>query len=286
MTADTTGLIKGCDISAIQGNVDFPSLVAAGYQFCVFRCFVGNSNKDSLYDKNVAGATAAGLKVAAYHFIYPLPTIPSQPKRDPKVQAAMHVQAAGNVSVVCCDMEWPYPRNWAQWACSAPQIVEWVTTYLQEYERLSGIRPLVYTYSSFAQSIHLPASFAQTYKLWIASYTNKPSIPAPWTDWAMWQSSGGAEKLPNGVAVDIDYVKDLSLWDVAPGVPVPATSVPVQTVSTPDPVAVPIPMQTSSPADVVASAAVTKNNAISAQSSVFTYAFSALRSVLGNIFKS
>ncbi|CAM6003612.1 unnamed protein product, partial [Sphagnum balticum] len=56
----------------------------------------------SKYDQNVAGATAAGLKVACYHFVYPLPPLASQPTRDPKVQAQMHVAAAGNsVTVVC-----------------------------------------------------------------------------------------------------------------------------------------------------------------------------------------
>lgn len=239
---DTSTLIKGIDISVIQGNIDWPSVVAAGYQFVICRCGVGNGGKDSMYDKNVAGARAAGLKVAAYHFVYPLPPLASQPTRDPKVQAQMHVKDAGDVPVICCDLEWPEQQNWAHWGCTAPQIVQWTIDYLQEYERLSGIRPVVYTYPSFAHGIQLPADFGQTYTLWIASYTASPAIPAPWTDWVMWQNSGGTQKLPNGVPVDTDYAKDLSLWDAAPAPVVPAPD------PTPAPVIVPTPAPAPAPA--------------------------------------
>jgi lysozyme len=248
---DTSTLIKGIDVSVIQGNIDWASVAAAGYQFAICRCGVGNEKgKDSKYDQNVAAATAAGLKVAAYHFVYPLPPLASQPARSPQAQAQMHVAAAGSVPVVCCDLEWPVPQDWAKWGCSAAQIVQWTLDYLQEYERLSGIRPIVYTYPSFASSIQLPASFADTYKLWIASYTASPAIPHPWTDWVMWQNSGGTQKLPNGVPVDTDYAKDLSLWDAAPVAPTPDPTpapapAPVDPTPAPAPVPAPVPAPSS-----------------------------------------
>lgn len=247
-----TELIKGIDISVIQGTVDFAAVAATGVQFVICRCGVGNGGKDSMYDKNVAAAQAAGLKVAAYHFVYPLPPLASQPTRDPKVQAQMHVNDAGAVPVICCDLEWPTPQDWSKWGCTAAQIVEWTLEYLQAYESLSGIRPIVYTYPSFASSIKLPDSFAQTYKLWIASYTASPAVPKPWTDWVMWQNSGGTQKLPNGVPVDTDFAKDLSLWDVQPD-PVAAPTVDLTPAAAPapplpapmPPVATPAPPATS-----------------------------------------
>ena len=206
-------LVKGIDISSIQGNVDFKSVKDAGYEFVIIRCAVGNNGSDSLYAKNVAAATAAGLKVGCYNFVFPLPNNTANSTRDPKVQAAMHYKAAGDMKVVFCDLEWPPPQDWSKWSCSAPQIVEWSLTYLKEYERLSGVRPIIYIYPNFAQNIKLPQSVGQDYKLWIASYTNQPVIPSPWTDWVVWQNTGGTEKLPNGVPVDTNFAKDLSLWD-------------------------------------------------------------------------
>ncbi len=235
-------LIKGVDISIIQGNVDFQALAASGVQFVICRCGVGNSSKDKLYDTNIAKAKAAGLKVMAYNFVYPLPPLLSQPLRDPKKQAALHVQWA-NGELAACDLEWPTPDQWAKWGCSAEQIVQWTIDYLEEYERLSGIRPIVYTYPNFAQNIKLPASFGQKYQLWIASYTPTPHVPAPWTDWVLWQDSGGTQKLSNGVPVDTDKAKDLSLWGttVTPPAPDPTPAPPPDPVPTPDPVPPPPP---------------------------------------------
>lgn len=235
---DTTNLVKGIDISTIQGNVDFAAVAATGVQFVICRCGVGNGGKDSLYDHNIAAAAAAGLKVAAYHFVYPLPPANGQPLRDPVKQAQLHAGWAGNVPVVCCDLEWPVPQDWAKWDCSAAQIVQWTIAYLEAYEAATNIRPVVYTYPSFASSIHLPADFGQKYQLWIASYTATPAIPAPWTDWVMWQNSGGSEKLLNGVAVDTDFAKDLSLWNtvatvVDPAIPVATTTPPLDVPVTP-----------------------------------------------------
>lgn len=241
-------LIKGIDISTIQGNVDFAACKAAGLDFVVCRCGVGNGGKDALYDKNVAAATAAGLKVAAYNFIYPLPPLASQPLRDPVKQAQLHAQWTGkNVSVVACDLEWPTPDAWAKWGCTADQIVQWTVAYLEAFEQLTGIRPIVYTYPFFANAIKLPASFAAKYKLWIASYqAGAPFVPHPWTDWVMWQDSSGPYHLPvSGAVVDTDKMKALAdLWpDQAPEVPAPPP---------PDPTPAPLPPPPPDPVPVVA----------------------------------
>lgn len=218
-------LVKGIDISSIQGNVDFVACKAAGLDFVVCRCGVGNGGKDANFDKNVAAATAAGLQVAAYNFIYPLPSLASQPLRDPVKQAQLHANwVGGKCSVVACDLEWPAPQDWAKWGCTAAQIVQWTVTYLQAYEAATGVRPIVYTYPYFAQAIQLPQSFADTWKLWIASYqANAPAIPHPWTDWAMWQDSSGPYHLPTtGAIVDTDKMKSLAnLWPDVPIAPVP-----------------------------------------------------------------
>jgi len=240
---DTSNLILGCDVSVIQGNIDWVSLFAANYRFAIIRCGVGNGGKDKNYDVNVAGAKAAGLKVMAYNFLYPLPVIPSQPTRDPKVQAKMHADWT-NGELCSIDLEWPVPQQFSHWNCNPQQIIDWTTTYLETYETLTGIRPLIYSYPSFLQTVKFPTEFGQKYKLWIASYTTTPVIPAPWTDWIMWQSSGGSHKLPDGVAVDIDYVKDLDLWDFVPAVSI---SVPPPLPVAAQPVILP-PQPTSPPA--------------------------------------
>lgn len=237
-------LIKGIDVSIIQGIIDFKAVAATGVKFVVCRCGVGNGGIDTRYKQNIANAKAAGLKAMAYHFVYPLPPLPSQPLRDPKAQAQMHVNAAGG-ELAACDLEWPPPEQWAKWGCTAAQITQWAITYLETYEQLSGIRPIIYTYPYFAKAINLPDWFGQKYKLWIASYqTGHPFIPKPWTDWVMWQYSGGtgpeAQHLPNGAPVDGDRMKDLAdLWSAEVVEPEPAPQ--------PDPAPVPDPVPAPPP---------------------------------------
>jgi lysozyme len=235
--------VPGVDISAIQGNVDFNALYASGVRFVICRCGVGNDGIDSDFAKNVAAATAAGLKVMAYHFVYPLPPLASQPLRDPVKQAQYHFNAAGPNILAACDFEWPAPQDWAQWGCSASQINQWCLTYLQEYGRLSGQTMVIYTYPYFAQSLNLPTTFAQ-YPLWIASYEPSPAVPHPWTDWVLWQNSDNGKLPTTGVLVDTDLAKDLSLWNTLPSNP-PSVVVPVQQ---PDPPATPTPAPVPTPA--------------------------------------
>ena len=256
-------MYKGYDISVIQGVLDFGAISASGVSFVICRCGVGNSNIDTNYAKNIVAGSAAGLKMACYNFAYPLPTIPSQPMRDPKAQAQYHSKSAGNVDVHCLDLEWPYPQNWAQWQCNAQQIQDWTFSYLEEYEQLTGKVCALYSYPSFLQAIKFSSEITK-YPLWIASYTSTPVIPAPWSDWAMWQNSGGSFHLPSGVAIDTDLAKDLSLWSVS-DVPAPTPSPPPEVAPTPDPVAanpIPVPAPDPTPPPVVSPPANPNNNVV------------------------
>jgi lysozyme len=203
--------IKGIDISQVQGVVIFQAVADSGIQFVAIRCGVGNDGSDRLYAADLAGAKQAGLKTIAYHFVYPLPNAVGHTGRDPVSQAQAHFAVAQG-EVACADFEWPAPQDWAKWSCSANQLNDWMLAYLIEYTRLSGKKPLLYTYPYFIAAVNPSVDFAQ-YKLWIASYQSTPTIPRPWQDWSIWQTSGGGGKLPGGAPVDTDVCKDLSIWE-------------------------------------------------------------------------
>jgi len=219
-------MIKGLDISAVQEGVDFDWLVNQGFQFVVIRCGVGNEGVDGLYKKNVAEAKAAGMKVMAYHFVYPLPSDPSHTSRDPVAQAQAHFKAA-NGELAAIDVEWPEPQDWKKWNVDANFIKQWINSYLDEYTRLSGgKKPLFYTYPNYAKLIKFDVNVSQ-YPLWIASYLQTPEIPAPWSDYYMWQTGGGDKlTLPNGIKTDTDVVKDFSYWESSSNQETPPVSPP------------------------------------------------------------
>lgn len=240
-------MYKGIDISVIQGNIDFNAVAAQDIKFCIIKGAEGNKGIDPNLNKNLAGCKAAGILTGVYSFLYPLPTIPSQPTRDPKWQAQKHFEAAqGELGFI--DLEWSAPQDWSKWGQSASQICDWTLTYLEEYTRLNGKVPVLYSYPYFIKAIKPPQDFAN-YPLWIASYQNTPAIPAPWTDWVMWQNTGGGGKLPNGAPVDTDLVKDLSLWGVQ-STKMIGTSIPSISTVQQQPATIPTPTNINSMLDL------------------------------------
>lgn len=66
-------LVQGIDVSEHQGTIDWQAVADAGIEFAIIRCgwrgYSGGSlNADTLFQENVEGALAAGLKVGVYFF--------------------------------------------------------------------------------------------------------------------------------------------------------------------------------------------------------------------------
>ncbi len=63
-----TFAIKGIDISAHNGYVDFNAVKRAGYSFAMIKATEGATHKDKAFLQNALAARRAGLRVGAYHF--------------------------------------------------------------------------------------------------------------------------------------------------------------------------------------------------------------------------
>ena len=64
--------MKGIDVSEHQGVIDWGAVAKDGVQFAVIRAGYGRelSQKDKYFERNYAGAKAAGIKVGAYWYSY------------------------------------------------------------------------------------------------------------------------------------------------------------------------------------------------------------------------
>lgn len=60
--------IKGIDLSAHNGEIDFNKVRDAGYEFVYLKATEGVDFKDARFERNTVSARRAGLKVGAYHF--------------------------------------------------------------------------------------------------------------------------------------------------------------------------------------------------------------------------
>ena len=59
---------KGVDVSRWQGTVDWAKAKKAGVEFAILRCLA--YRKDTTFDANYAGATAQGIPLGAYVYMY------------------------------------------------------------------------------------------------------------------------------------------------------------------------------------------------------------------------
>lgn len=219
-------MIRGIDVSSVQGAIDWPSVAAWGAQFAIIKCSEGNhADPDAFFARNVEGARKAGLVIGAYHFAYCLPPDPAHPGRSPEDQAAAAHRMSGGLGALdgelppVIDLEWPAPDKWAQWRCSAAQIRQWALDAIDAWTGLFDCKPMIYTYPdwwmhvgggsepTFGSCPFWPASYPHDQSAW-PSDGDRPMMLPPWTDWSCWQFSGGGIRLPNGTPVDGNVVAD------------------------------------------------------------------------------
>jgi lysozyme len=208
-------VIQGIDVSAAQGVVsvaDWATMKRQGIRFAFVKCGNGNDPTDGAFVRNIDNARAGGLIVGAYHVLFPLNPSPAHPGREPDVQARMHYFASrdrcmpGDLPTVL-DFELPTPDKWGTppgWMVDAESIADCGLAYLQEYEQLSGKRPMIYTFPWFWKAVaKVDVSAFADYRLWLARYKAPAAgTLAPWTSPTFWQYSDGGGRLPNGAPVD------------------------------------------------------------------------------------
>lgn len=227
-------LLRGVDVSVVQGIVPWDRVKAEGCDFAIMRCAVGNEPRgDVRFAENVARATAAGLVVGGYCFVFPLPHL------DARAQARHHVRLLERLGAIegelapIADLEWP-PREewkaqpdgtkalaypWRRWGCSAGQIAEWCLTYLDEAHRLTGLHWGRYTYRYWAACVGVGdhPEFDRG-PLVLADYWASGRVPtpeevaglrplAPWPAPTIIQHDGnGGLRLPNGADADFNVL--------------------------------------------------------------------------------
>lgn len=204
--ASTT--LNGVDISSAQdanGTINWTQ-VAATNQFAAIKVTEGNYYVNPNYATDAAGAVAAGMYVAAYHFANP-------PKSTGAAQADYAVANAGNYKVggqylpLMLDLEYdPYSTNWC-YGLSPTQMVNWISSFMSEATTLTGAAPIIYTPRQWWNTCTGNSTAFGSDVLWVPAYSagTPGTLPAGWSNWSLWQytSSGSVSGITG--AVDQDY---------------------------------------------------------------------------------
>lgn len=157
------GYIPGVDISNWQPNINYQALKNAGVEIAIIKATEANYYKDPYMEKHYNGCKSVDIKVGFYHFF--------RCNVDAKTQAQYfvnYIQGKSYDVKLVLDIESTEGQ-------SKSTITNMARTFLEEVQRLTGTQPMIYTYTSFANS-YLDSSLA-CYPVWIAQYS--PLNPNP-----------------------------------------------------------------------------------------------------------
>lgn len=216
-------MIKGIDISAYQGKVDFAKIKRSGIEFVMIRAGWGRSNEDTLFAYNIKNALKNGLKVGVYWFIY--------------AKDKNHID--GNISM-CEAVIRSYKDQillgvFADWEYDSDNY----RPNLSNHERSLFVKQFIEGLSKRGYQVGLYAnpdyinnkfdmSLLKQYKLWLAYY-NTTEENAKMFSPVMWQysSKGKVDGITGNVDLDylFDEVKD-------PVDPIPVKEIPKMIVNT------------------------------------------------------
>ncbi|NUU74040.1 GH25 family lysozyme [Paenibacillus xylanilyticus] len=190
------GNIQGIDVSRYQGKIDWLQVKADKREFVFIKATEGQTYTDPKFAANVKGALSAGLLVGTYHF---LRATSAEVAKAEAAHYAKSLEAVGGVKALQLPPVMDYENN--PGGISKAQINIVAKAFLTELERLTGVKPIIYTGNSFAGNFDTGLS---GYDLWIARYSNTkvPDDQPAWKTWDIWQYSDSG-KVP-GITGSVD----------------------------------------------------------------------------------
>lgn len=193
--------LQGIDVSHFNGTINWSAIAAKKEaDFAFSKATQGMGFKDPMFDDNWSKLAQTDIRRGAYHFFVPTD--------DPKEQAAFFIKNVGELTEKdlppMIDIE-----DTDMGKVSNAEFQANVLTWLKIVEAHYGVKPIIYTYTPYANEYLTHPLFAD-YKLWIAQYTKakEPIIPDTWKKkgWYMWQYTSHDEINAISGYVDVDWM--------------------------------------------------------------------------------
>jgi lysozyme len=221
--------VKGIDVSVYQGTVGWAQVKAGGWEYAYIRVSDGLNYPDSKFATNWPAAKTAGVIRGAYQFF--------RPGQDPTMQAdamVAKINAAGGLEAgdlpPVLDIE-------VTDGVASTTIQSRAKTWLQEVEKKTGVKPLVYTANFMSSAI---GTALGSYTLWVANYgATCPLMPSGWTNWKFWQNADNGSIPGISGNTDTDLFNgnktQLAALTIQPPKPPPSTPPPSEPQASNDP---------------------------------------------------
>jgi GH25 family lysozyme M1 (1,4-beta-N-acetylmuramidase) len=180
-------LVGGIDISHHQGQVDWTTVLQKKPGFIFMKATEGESLHDPQFERNWGALKGSTIPRGAYHFY--------RPQDDPGAQARFFLS---RVKLEASDLP-PVLDVEVTDAKHSAQIIAGVKQWLEEVERATNRRPILYSYTEFWRD-HLASGF-RDYPLWLAG--NRAAVET----WAFWQRGDKGEVAGISGCVDEDVFR-------------------------------------------------------------------------------
>ena len=152
-------MMKGIDVAKWNGIIDWKKVKAAGVKFAVLKAINKSNKKEDALDRNYAGATAQGLPLDVYNYLYTTTEAMAQEA----AQAVVNALAGRKVGKVWADAEDACLKN------KGILLIRILNTYKSVIEA-AGYEFGVYTGLSFYNSYIKPYKDYIDCDFWIARY--------------------------------------------------------------------------------------------------------------------
>lgn len=185
--------MRGIDVSKWQGNIDFNAVKKAGIEFVIIRAGYGREirQKDPYFERNYAGAKAAGLHVGAYWYSY------ADSPEDAKKEAAVCLEVIKGKQFdfpIYFDIEEKKQLEKGAAYCSSL-----VTVFCTELEK-AGYFAGFYISRYYLQTCIEPKT-AERFAVWVAEYGPKLNYGG---QYGVWQHSSEGRVVGVIGNVDLD----------------------------------------------------------------------------------
>jgi len=170
-------LFKGIDVSRHNGEINWSEVKKAGYTFVIIRIGYGKlaSQKDANFEKNYAGALAAGLEIGGYWYSYANNSVTAEE------EAKACLQCIGNKKFsypIYYDVEETNITN----NLSNQVNTNIVNAFCVTLEK-AGYTPGFYTFENLLQRFNLQSI---PYEKWLAKWSSSMGNNSPET-FSIWQ---------------------------------------------------------------------------------------------------
>ena len=194
--------ILGIDVSYAQGAIDWSKVANAGIKFAIIRAAfrgygTGRIVADEWFERNIKGATAAGIKVGVYFFSQAINETEGAEEADYIINQIKNYKVTLPVAI---DTEYVSDSRARGNSISRGTRTAAVKAFC-ERSLQRGYTPMIYASTSWLNN-QLDMSKLSSYKVWVAQYYNRVTYTGKYQCW-QYTSSGHVDGI--NTKVDMNY---------------------------------------------------------------------------------